>query len=229
MSGPVALVPGELRGYRQFLLLPDGLYPAVHWSAGRWEPGGAVARCTVGGEHDVPDRGCTCGFYGWYDPSGTEGAYGGATAVVAVSGRVVLGDRGFRAARARVEAVALPRPVRWQPRASRRARRALAEHYPEVAVYRSVREMVRAYPPHDVSSLGIGPVDRTPMHCRRAAFALWGLFVVVGYGVLLLPRASVAAFAATWWPLLVTAFLAWQGALIALLLRSSAARQRGTG
>ncbi len=220
MSAPVPLVPGELRGYRQFLLLDDGLYPVVHWAAGRWEAGTQPARCSIGADHDVPSRDCTCGFYGWYDPSGTSGSYGGARAVVAVSGRVVLGDRGFRAARGRVEAVALPVPLRWQPRGRARARRMLAARYPGVPVYRSAREMVRAHPPHDVSALGIGPLDRAPLRCRRAALALWALFVVTGYGVLLLPREHVAAVASTWWPLLVLAVLAWQAAMVALVARS---------
>lgn len=217
---PVPLVPGELRGYRQFLLLDDGLYPVVHWAAGPWEDGRQVARCSVGADHAVPARDCTCGLYGWYDPSGTSGSYGGARAVIAVSGRVVLGDRGFRAARGRVEAVALPLPLRWQPRGAPRARRMLAARYPDVQVYRSVRQMVREHPPHDVRELGVGPVDRTPLRCRRAAMALWGLFVLAGYGVLLLPRPRVAAVAATWWPLLVLAVLAWQAAMVALVVRS---------
>ncbi len=220
MSEPVALVPGELRGYRQFLLLDDGLYPVVHWSAGPWEQGRAVARCSTGAEHDVPARDCTCGLYGWYDPSGTSGSYGGARAGVAAAGRVVLGDRGFRAARARVVAVALPVPLRWQPRGSARARRMLAERYPGVEVYRSVRPMVRAHPPEDLAALGVGPVDRRPVRARRAAFVLWGVFVLAGYGVLLLPRPAVASVAATWWPLLVLGVLVWQAALVTLIIRS---------
>ncbi|HEU0101028.1 MAG TPA: hypothetical protein VFR07_01765 [Mycobacteriales bacterium] len=222
MTGPppLPLVPGELRGYRQFLLLQDGLYPVVHWAAGRWEPGRQVARCSAGGDHDVPARDCACGFYGWYDPSGTTGSYGGATAVIAASGRIVLGDRGFRAGRARVEAVALPMLLRWQPRGAARARRLLAEVYPDVQVYRSPRAMLRHYPPDDVRGLGVGPVDRTPLRCRRAAHALWALFVLAGYGVLLLPRESVASAMATWWPLLVLGVLAWQAALVTLMVRS---------
>ena len=231
MSGdtPLPLVPGELRGYRQFLLLTDGLYPVVHWAAGRWEPGRHAARCSTGATHDAPARDCTCGFYGWYDPSGTAGSYGGAKAVIAASGRIVLGDRGFRSGVARVEAVALPVPLRWQPRGSTRARRMLAERYPDVPVYRSARAMVRAHPPHDVRELGVGPVDRSPLHCRRAAHALWALFVAAGYGVLLLPRASVAAAMATWWPLLVLGVLAWQAALILLMVRSSPVSRAETG
>ena len=220
-QAPLPLVPGELRGYRQFLVLDDGLYPVVHWAAGRWGSGREQARCSTGADHAVPDRDCTCGLYGWYDPSGTSGAYGGAKAVVAASGRIVLGDRGFRAARARVEAVALPLPLRWQPRGAARARQMLASSYPGVRVYRSARAMVRDHPPHDVGELGIGPVDRSPLRFRRAAHALWVLFVLAGYGVLLLPRESVADTLATWWPLLVLGLLAWQAALVTLMVRSS--------
>lgn len=222
MTEPVALVPGELRGYRQFLILSDGLYPVVHSGVGPWSAV-EVARCSSGSDHAPPARDCTCGLYGWYHPTGTTGSYGGAKAVVAISGRVVLGDRGFRAARARVEAVALPPLLRLQPRGVSQARRMLAERYPGVRVYRTARRMLKAYPPDDVTALGVGPVDRTPLRCRRAALALWALFVLAGYGVLLLPRHRVAAVAATWWPLLVVAVLAWQAALVALFVRS----QRG--
>lgn len=224
-GAPVPLVPGELRGYRQFLLLEDGLYPVVHWAAGRWEPGGQVAGCSAGGDHEAPHRDCTCGFYGWYDPSGTAGSYGGAKAVVAVSGRVVLGDRGFRAARGRIEAVTLPVGLRWHPAGAARARRMLAERYPGVPVFGSSRAMVRAHPPHDVRELGIGPLDRMPLRCRRAAYALWALFVLAGYGVLLLPREAVARTMTTWWPLMVLGVLGWQVALVTLMVRS----QPGSG
>jgi len=220
MDAAVPLIPGELRGYRQFLLLEDGLFPVVHHSSGAWGPGRQVARCSTGAGHDAPARDCACGLYGWYDPSGTSGAYGGARAVIAVSGRVVLGDRGFRAGQARVAAVALPVPLRWQPRAAARSRRMLAARYPDVLVYGSARAMVRAHPPHDLRELGVGPVDRGPLRCRRAAHGLWGLFVLAGYGVLLLPHDRVAQVAATWWPLLVLAVLAWQVALVTLMIRS---------
>lgn len=223
------LVPGELRGYRQFLVGDDGLYPVVHRAAGPWSAGVVHAVCSTVAEHEAPDRGCECGLYGWYDPSGTAGAYGGATAVVAVSGRVVLGDRGFRAARGRVVAVALPALLRLQPRAVGRARRMLAERYPTVQVYGSARRMVRDHPPEDVSALGVGPVDRSPLWCRRAAFALWGLFVVAGWSLLLLPRSTVAPVAATWWPLLLAAVIAWHAGLIALVLRSQPAPERRDG
>ncbi len=217
---PVPLVPGELRGYRQFLLLEDGLYPVVHWAAGPWAQGWRDAACSVGGEHAAPDRGCTCGFYGWYDPSGMSGAYGGVRAVVAVAGRVVLGDAGFRAGRGRVVAMTLPVPLRWHPRATARVRAMLAARYPDVQVYRSMRQMLRDHPPDDLSNLGIGPVDRAPARCRRAALWLWALFVLAGYGVLLLPRERVAEIAAGWWPLLVAAVLAWQAAMVTLVVRS---------
>lgn len=220
MTGQVPLVPGELRGFREFLLTDAGLLPVVHRSAGPWRDGRQTAVCSTGAEHPPPARDCACGFYGWYDPSGTTGAYGGAKAVIAASGRVVLGDRGFRAGQARVVAVALPPSTRWLPRSAARAREVLAAHYPSVQVYRSAREMVRDHPPEDVTALGVGPLDRSPQRCRRAAVALWALFVAAAYGVLLLPRDAVADVAQTWWPLVVLTVVGWQALVVALVVRS---------
>lgn len=222
----VPLVPAELRGYREFALREDGLGPVVHRASGAWADGVHHARCSTGAEHAAPARDCTCGLYGWYDPSSAVGSYGGLRAVVAFSGRVVMADRGFRAARGRIEAVALPRSLRWRPHAAAAARTTLAEHHPSVAVYRSVREMVRDHPPDDLGALGVEPPDRSPLWCRRAAFALWALFVVAGHGLLLLPRDRVSAVAAVWWPLLVLAVVAWQAAMVVLLARSSPRERR---
>ena len=41
----VALVPGELRGYRQFELRADGLYALVYPGSGPWDGRLARARC----------------------------------------------------------------------------------------------------------------------------------------------------------------------------------------
>ncbi len=149
--------------------------------------------------------------------------------MVAASGRVVLGDRGFRAARARVEARHPAGTAALAAAGLRLRAPMLAERYPDVRVYRSVRQMVREHPPDDLAGLGIGPADRTPLRCRRAALVLWGLFVITGYAVLLLPRDDVAAVAATWWPLLVLGVLAWQAALVALVVRSQARERAPLG
>jgi hypothetical protein len=213
------LVPGELRGYRQFDLADGGLYPVVHSAGGPWDGTLERARCGKGEAHEPPVRDCTCGLYAMYRPGSATVSLGAASAVVLARGRAVLGDRGFRAASARVEAVALPASVRWSPGAAARARQTLAERYPQARVYASTRRMLRDHPPHDVTALGVVPPPDRSRGYRAMALLVWALFVVAGYGLVLLPRDEMRELAAQWWPLLVLLVLAWQAAFVWLLTR----------
>lgn len=217
-SGPV-LVPGELRGYRQFQLRSDGLYPLVHAGFGPWDGQLECARCAAGAEHPSPAADCRCGLYAWYLSGSATVALGPASAVVAARGRCILGDRGFRAAGARIEAVTLPAPVRWNPTAAARARRMLAEHYPRTRVYTSVRRMLKDYPPQDVHELGIDPPRDRSRGYRTAAAALWAAFLILAYSLAVLPRAAVDDTLAGWWPALVVVAVTWQAALVWLITR----------
>ncbi len=216
----VALVPGELRGYRQFELRADGLYPLVYSGSGPWEGRSERARCVAGADHSPPGVDCGCGLYGWYLPGGSAMALiGPASAVIAARGRCVLGDRGFRAAQARIEAVALPAGVRWNPRAASRARRMLGQRYPRTRVYGSVRRMVKDHPPHEVRALGIDPPrDRTRGY-RAAAAATWVTGTVLTLVLAALTLVVAQGFE-TWWVLFVFFFvLGWQATLVWLLTR----------
>jgi len=144
---------------------------------------------------------------------------GPASAVIAARGRCVLGDRGFRAAQARIEAVTLPAGVRWNPRAASRARRMLAQRYPRTRVYRSVRQMVRDHPPHEVRALGIDPPpDRTHAY-RTAAAVTYVVGMVLTLALAALPLVVAHGFE-MWWPLFVFCFvLVWQAVLVWLLAR----------
>lgn len=217
-NGP-ALVVGELRGYRQFDLHRDGLYPRVHAQAGPWRGQREQARCLVAPEHESPTPGCTCGLYAWYLPGSATVALGPASAVVAASGRCILGDRGFRAAAARIEAVALPGHVSWNPWAVARARRMLATRYPGTTVYVRTRRMLREHPPQDLSGLGIiPPADRSRGY-RTAALVLSAAVIVPTYALFLLPRDAIAPAMAAWWPAFVLAVVMWQTGIVWLLTR----------
>ena len=219
-----ALVPGELRGYRQFDLDGGGLRPLVHGATGPWDPVLERAVCAKGLEHAPPDADCTCGLYAMYRPGSGTVSIGAVNAVISARGRCVLGDRGFRAASARIEAVALPLTQLHRLRA---ARRELEAQYPHTRVYRSTRRMLRDHPPHDVRALGIVPPPDRSRGYRAAALVLWALFVVAGYGVWLLPRDQAAELAATWWPLLVVLVLGVQAGFIWLLTRLMALQLPG--
>lgn len=100
----------------------------------------------------APMTGCTCGIYATYDDSYRVHRprfwvdYGDDVPSLVVhgsikaSGRVLLGEKGFRASKAEVEAL-------WGWRAKPAA---WAYGVPWFFTY---REFVRHYPPHDVSSL----------------------------------------------------------------------------
>ncbi len=217
-AGP-DLVAGELRGYRQFDLRADGLYPLVHSQDGPWDGSLQQARCTVADDHLAPVSGCRCGLYGWYLPGSATVALGPASAVVAVRGRCILGDRGFRAAEGRIEAVSLPAAVRWNPRAARRARLMLARCYPATAVYASSRRMLRDHPPHDVRGLGIDPPPDHSRGYRAGVVAMGVALLVPAYGLAVVPREEAAAAMATWWPLLLVLAIGWQVAMVWLVTR----------
>lgn len=215
----VDLVPGELRGYRQFDLRSDGLHPLVHDEHGPWTGGLERARCALGHDHASPAADCKCGLYGWYLPGSATVAVGPASAVVAVRGRCILGDRGFRAASARIEAVALPLAIRVSPAAARRAREMLATRYPGTVVYDSVRRMLKEHPPHDVRALGIDPRPDPSRTYRAAAMVLWLTLVVPTYALFVVPAEQASAVVARVWPLLVLAAVAWQAGIVWLFSR----------
>lgn len=217
-SGETALVPGELRGYRQFEVRRNGLYPLVH-DAAPWSGDVEQARCGAGHEHAAPDAECRCGLYAWYLPGSATVALGPSPAVVAARGRCILGDRGFRAAAARVVAVTLPGSVRWWPPAAARTRAMLAESYPDTLVYTSTRRMLRDFPPQDVRGLGIDPPADHSRGYRTAVAALWMGILVLTYSLTTLPRDEMAAWTTRWWPLLVLATIAWQAGLTWLIVR----------
>jgi hypothetical protein len=213
------LVPGQLRGFRQFELRHDGLYPLVHTEFGPW--GDPLERASCGGAdgHAAPAAACRCGLYGWYLPGSATVALGRANAVVAAQGRCILGDRGFRAAAAHIDAVALPAVVRWSPGAARRARTMLAARYPGTVVYDSTRRMLRHYPPDDVSALGIRPPRDRSRGYRAGTVALWLTLVLPTYALFVLPRDVIAGTVSRWWPVVLLLVVAWQAGMVWLLGR----------
>jgi hypothetical protein len=220
---PPALVPGELRGYRRFRLAEDGLRPPVHVASGPWSGQVHSARCAVNGTHAPPAWGCGCGLYGWYHPShaGPGAGWGDVTAVIAARGRIILGDTGFRAAAARVEAVTLPRRTRLRPRCRRRWERVLGERYPRAAVYRSRRSMLRRHPPEDLSALGVTVrASRAPRY-RWAAVVVWLAGVLTVCSVAVIPRRVLAAMGTAEWLVALVGFVLWQATLVWLVFRGS--------
>ena len=161
------LVAGSLRGYRTWRLQRRGS------SAGGdslpltsvtrrvvWGPtltacctpdvmaNPAHGPATVVSDHAAPAAGCRCGIYGWYDPTDTGMLRAGVFGAVEASGLVLMGERGFRAERARIVAVV-----------SRNRRLTEACERAGIAVYRRRRDLVRDCPPEDLSALLQDPLD----------------------------------------------------------------------
>lgn len=167
-TGDAATVPAELRGYRMWRVR-SGCLTATNAFNGEWMSAELTAECRVGAgsgrepSHPAPNERCGCGIYAWYRPDETRIHRGDVFGVVAASGRALLGDYGFRAERARVVALVVPR-VHVHPREhltdsmryalghdDHRLERWCARY--DVKVFQTREALVEAFPPDDVREL----------------------------------------------------------------------------
>lgn len=166
--GSADLVPGRLRGYREWRLAPaDDLLPArlVSITAGTvwpWTPinqahchrtqiGRRFHRFSRVVNHDpddVPNAECTCGIYAKHKPDiyPANKHLGGA---IEAWGPTQLGDTAFRARYARLVALCASRS--WATPDLEQAELAAAQY--KVPLFPTVQDMVDAYPPVDVTDL----------------------------------------------------------------------------
>jgi hypothetical protein len=209
-----ALVPGSLRGYRTWRLLrrrrhvPDGALPLTSVTRRRvvWGPS-LTARCkpsdtgtpvpwspTLDNDHDSPQASCTCGIYGWYAPTDTGMVSARVFGVVEASGLILMGERGFRAQTVKIAGVV-----------TRNRRVTTACTRAGIPVYHRRRDLLRDYPPEDLSSLvgnvrGHEPPPAAPPQAPLlfdgvACLAVWGRAALVAAAVVLLPTAPALAVA----------------------------------
>jgi hypothetical protein len=155
------LVASTLRGYRtwrparRWARVPEGALPltAVTRRHIVWTPN-LRACCSppwiaprhresvLPSDHQAPFAGCRCGIYAWYQPDDTGILHAGVFGAVEASGVILMGDRGFRAERARIVAIVTR---------NRRVAAGCAEA--GIGVYRHRRDLLRDHPPHDVGTL----------------------------------------------------------------------------
>jgi hypothetical protein len=209
-----ALVPGSLRGYRTWRLLrrrthlPDGALPltSVTRRGVVWGPS-LTARCTPSdtgtaspwsptpaGDHHAPQAGCSCGIYGWYWPIDTGMVSARVFGVVEASGLILMGERGFRAQTVKIAGVV-----------TRNRRVTTACIRAGIPVYRRRRDLLRDYPPEDLSSLlGDVPGHEPPpaavpqaplLFDGLACLAVWGRAALVAAALVLLPTAPALTVA----------------------------------
>jgi hypothetical protein len=186
------LVPGSLRGYRTWrhagrrAAVPDGMLPLtsvtrrhVVWTSKlsarcvtRDTVGSGVGSSALPDDHPAPGAGCNCGIYGWYAPDDARILNASVFGTIEASGRVLMGERGFRAERARITAVV-----------TRNRRVTAACTRAGIAVYRRKRDLLRDYPPDDLSSLlGERPSSnvgrwwaRWLLGVDQSCLAVWGI------------------------------------------------------
>jgi hypothetical protein len=203
-----ALVPGSLRGYRMWRLLgrrthvPDGALPLTSVTRRRvvWAPS-LTARCrpsdtgipgpwspALDGAHDAPQAGCGCGIYGWYAPTDTGMVRARVFGVVQASGLILMGEQGFRAGTVKIGGVV-----------TRNRRVTVACTRAGIPVYRRRRDLLRDFPPEDLSSLlgdthGPEPAPAAApqvplLFDGLACLAVWGRAALVATALVVLPTA----------------------------------------
>lgn len=176
----VELVPGRLRGFREWDLVSgvDGAPPRLAAITARtiwpWTPA-VEARChrndiastqryslgriTEHDPEDVPAAHCTCGFYAKHRPDPASIGQPRIAGVIEAWGKVEVGERGFRARYARLVALsdgarqkAFGQPSVYHRAADDETLAALGKLY-RVPVFASEEAMWAEFPPVDVSAL----------------------------------------------------------------------------
>lgn len=177
-SGDPAVVPSGLRGYRYWNWNGTDRLGSVA-APGQWDGATAEATCKryqpsswwfngeSFAEHASPVQGCTCGIYGWYRPTEARLHVGDVFGVIEASGRVLLGDFGFRAEKARIVAVVTDNPSKIH-----------ALKWLGIDTYPDQDALLEAYPPEDVRELIGHDIPDTPptdLGSRAQAFIQCGI------------------------------------------------------
>lgn len=176
---PPETYPGTLRGYRHFnyntainALTPMFAGRMFSYSAefhnGEW----ITAECRVpmistfstlqnvlgtDPSHRSPDKGCSCGFYINYLPGQTfyKNGYDSMVfrGVVETSGRILLSEKGFRAEKMKLVALAPETDVNMSRYSSQSYTDKVKNTYTSLDVFKTVKDMYDKYPQQDLSSL----------------------------------------------------------------------------
>jgi hypothetical protein len=163
------VVPGALRGYRAWRVTPSGL--------GSMSTGGYLwrlkehARCyrndviyiNAAGHH-APVRGCTCGFYAKHTLDSVEDEFpykGFMFGSIRAHGRIILGDSGFKAEYAEIEALL------WRGESINIYSDELSNVLRSVPIYANRKNFLRDYPPISVENLLPEPEPKPTLQWGR--------------------------------------------------------------
>jgi hypothetical protein len=161
------MVPGTLRGYRVWRLTPHGL-GSVSFTSYVWKKS-ERAQCAHGSTpigHRAPVSGCTCGLYAKHTLEAVEDEFGSSSFMygsIKAHGRIILGDHGFRAEYAEIEALLWHGlPIRYiDPDVG------LAGALNSVPFYTTRKKFLKDYPPISVDHL-------LPEEAPRDQVKYWG-------------------------------------------------------
>lgn len=219
---------GTVRGIRRWTLNDDR--ELVGNAAGVWAGGENVARCNTHADHDPPvldyeiprsargtawaagqmsvDTGrgmCGCGFWAYWaaDDAARHGGAGGKPVVGVIEGygRVLIGDRGFRCAKARIVGLALAFDITapaglygpgWRPAfadpppsphpdamAIKAAYEdSLAARYPGATVYTTPAIMLALCPPTGPGGEPVAPPSRHTADAAQTVFRMLQLGMI---------------------------------------------------
>ncbi len=146
-SGPELRV-GQY-GLRTFRVSEDGyLVPLNAGLSFSWRNGTCIAACSKGRKHPVPDDKCSCGIYSFPSVEQVRSQYPNGynlLAVVSLEGRVIEGERGWRAEAARVVAIWMPNAVSRHSSDLGRITKQLKQNYPDVAFHENLDAMLGGY------------------------------------------------------------------------------------
>lgn len=154
--------PGTLRGYRAWypsrLGYLESLYTVWSWKT--------TERAQCGGNHLAPSVGCQCGLYGWYFPQKALRendclSYYATIGVISAFGYIVPHEYGFRAEKARIEALWLPEQKDYPDAHSYRLPTTLAAKHAavrrryreKIKIFEKYEDMIKAFPPSRTSEL----------------------------------------------------------------------------
>lgn len=103
---------GSILGTRSFLVARNGEVSGVAYSMFRYTPGENVATCvknnTLARHPDHPMSDCEHGFWAYFNGKNEFSVPGTISGLIEGYGEVIIGDKGFRASKARIRAFVEP-------------------------------------------------------------------------------------------------------------------------
>lgn len=169
-------VVGSVFALRAFDVNPIGVLRGLHYA--QCVPDGInVAVCgTPRSDHNAPQEGCTCGFYAYdrEDQVYSNRYVGEVTAIVELSGKIIVCERGVRAAHMRIVAIA---PGRRAVNPDDMMDR-LRGNYPNAQFFDNVEAMKAAFPLSNLDRRQDDARDEQPNNKSKKPSSYRSLFVV---------------------------------------------------